>query len=324
MNETTETTFTTTDSCSACNGTLDANDGAYHCAGFCNKAFHEECLGLTPAIRKELFRNPQLLWVCPGCSDMMGDGAAKMKNVVMGELSPMLDQMRSVILAEFDRRFTHLIELSHPSVPDVDHRAVASQASMTADSVSFADVIKDRTNTRHHPQTTVAPTNPPLVVGTASKTLVKTVPAYQPKLWLFFSRLTRDTTDEQVADMVHHCLGVNDVLVRRLLARDRDVTSVPFLSFKVGVPLALRERALDPATWPHGVSFREFVDRPRLVNPATKLTSLAEELAQSAHVLANRRTPSPPSRASLLLDNATLSQLRKRPRDDIGSANEDD
>ncbi|XP_035794895.1 uncharacterized protein LOC118468183 [Anopheles albimanus] len=319
---------TATEFCSACQGTLDADDSSYHCAGSCNNVFHGKCLGLTPAIRKEVLRNPQLQWVCAGCSVTTGIGAARMKNVLLSELSPLLDQMRNNILAEFDRRFSHLLELSRSPVAKGDRETGASLASATTNT-TYADVTKEHMLPHQRQKPTAAPSNPPLVTGTAPKVLVKTVPTLQPKLWLFFSRLTTDTTDEQITDMVRQCLGDTEVIVRRLLARDRDVTSVPFLSFKVGVPCALRLKALDPATWPHGVCFREFVDRPRHVNPQQKLTSLAAELALSPHILANLSTPSPPhcTLASVRHDDnsfVTPSQLRKRPRADNGSASKDD
>uniref|UniRef100_A0A182FKR1 PHD-type domain-containing protein n=1 Tax=Anopheles albimanus TaxID=7167 RepID=A0A182FKR1_ANOAL len=179
---------------------MDADDGNFQCAGFCKKAFHGKCLGLSPTIRKELHRNPQLLWVCHGCSDLMGDVASKMKSVVLSELSPMLDQMRCNILTEVDRRITHLIELSHSPIAEVQRQTVVSQAGVSSDD-SYAAVTKDRLP-NHRLDASAGSLQPPLAVGTAPKTILKTVPTQQSRLWLFFSRLATDTTDEQVADMV--------------------------------------------------------------------------------------------------------------------------
>ncbi|XP_052863692.1 uncharacterized protein LOC128270333 [Anopheles cruzii] len=327
MTDTTD--ITTTNTCSACRGTLGADDVAYRCAGFCNDAFHGKCLGLPQTCRKELFRNPQLLWVCPSCSVMLEDGAMRMKSVVLRGLDPMFDRLKSDILAEFDRRFSRLVESSRSPVAVADRRTGALHAGATTDT-SYAAVTKERTLPDRRHETTVASLKPPLVVGTAPKQLIKTVPAPQPRMWLFISRLSTDTTDEQVSDMVCQCLGDTDVVIRRLLARDRDIASVSFLSFKVGLPPALREKALDPATWPAGVSFREFVSKPRPNTPASGLT-LPPVPDQMSFVdlssMAKSSTPPRYSDMALRFGNRSFGSPTnrcKRPRPDSASNTYDD
>lgn len=331
----------------------------YRCDGVCEKVFHYACLGVSNTLVREL-KNPetQIRWLCTDCN---------LHRSKVGDLGAALASFRDEMLLEVDRRVSEaaelkaslMVALEHRLVTALEHhrgividairdqlganppqgmpvaantgvcRSVHHPAALQMGAMSFADVTKDRVPPEHPQETNTISLNPPLAVGTAPKTLLKTVPVQQARCWIFFSRLATETTDEQVADMVNQCLGVTDVIVRRLLARDRDVSSVTYISFKVGLPLALKEKALDPSTWPHGVSFREFLDKPRVTRPLTRLSSLAAELAGSPHILATLSTPSP-SRNSLAstqrtdMSFGTPSQLRKRPRPGNGSASEDD
>lgn len=43
-----------------------------------------------------------------------------------------------------------------------------------------------------------------------------------------------------------------------LVKKGADLSSMNFISFKVGVPVELKDVALNPNTWPEGILFREF------------------------------------------------------------------
>lgn len=53
-------------------------------------------------------------------------------------------------------------------------------------------------------------------------------------------------------------LGTDDVEVVRLVAKNRDVNTLSFISFKIGLSANFKDRALSSSTWPRGVYFREF------------------------------------------------------------------
>lgn len=48
--------------------------------------------------------------------------------------------------------------------------------------------------------------------------------------------------------------------VRKLVKKDADLSSMRFISFKIGVDEKCREEALSADTWPDGFYFREFVN----------------------------------------------------------------
>lgn len=116
--------------------------------------------------------------------------------------------------------------------------------------------------------------------------------APSPKFWLYLSRISRDVTPEQVRALVSNRLDTDDVEVVRLVAKNRDLSTLSFVSFKVGLNNSVKGRAMSNSTWPKGILFREFQDnrstqnfwKPQLtpnrtdvVNPSTNVFAPAGE-----------------------------------------------
>lgn len=90
------------------------------------------------------------------------------------------------------------------------------------------------------------------------------VPMREQRAWIFVSRLSPDTTTEEMASYVEQQLGTSDIVVYKLLAKDRDMSSVSFISFKIGIPHSLRSQALSSSIWPTHVVFREYEKRTEM------------------------------------------------------------
>lgn len=88
------------------------------------------------------------------------------------------------------------------------------------------------------------------------------IPAEPPiKFWLYLSRLNPLITENDVQKIVSRCLNIVDsVDVVRLVPKGKDVSNMTFVSFKIGLDISLKDLALDPASWPSELHFREFVD----------------------------------------------------------------
>ena len=106
----------------------------------------------------------------------------------------------------------------------------------------------------------------PIANGTKSIDLSDlSVPSISPtappeKFWLYLSRLNPLITDQDVQNIVSRCLCVADSIdVVRLVPKGKDVTGMTFVSFKIGLDPSMKDLALDPASWPAGLQFREFV-----------------------------------------------------------------
>lgn len=92
---------------------------------------------------------------------------------------------------------------------------------------------------------------------------VVSVPTFseQKKFWLYMSRIRPDVTNESVLGMVKANLNLSENPdIVKLVPKGRDVSTLTFVSFKIGLDPGLKDRALDPSTWPEGIMFREFED----------------------------------------------------------------
>lgn len=80
------------------------------------------------------------------------------------------------------------------------------------------------------------------------------------RFWLFITKVKNCVTEQQILKLVTDSLGTEDVVIKKLVPAWKDTTSLPYISFKVGVNVRLKSLALLSSTWPAGLSFREFRD----------------------------------------------------------------
>lgn len=81
----------------------------------------------------------------------------------------------------------------------------------------------------------------------------------EQKFWLYLSRIQPDVATEAVSAMVKANLETEDnPIVVKLVPKGKDISTLSFVSFKIGIDKGLKAKALDPASWPEGIMFREF------------------------------------------------------------------
>lgn len=87
-------------------------------------------------------------------------------------------------------------------------------------------------------------------------------PSNNEKFWMFFSRVKNDVTEDEIRAMVAACLGTTDlIIVQKLVSNWIDLAQLPYISFKVGIDVKFRDRAMLPSTWPSGIYYREFREK---------------------------------------------------------------
>lgn len=74
------------------------------------------------------------------------------------------------------------------------------------------------------------------------------------------TKISPEATEDDIVDLAKSCLQVEDVVAKALVPRGRPLATLTFLSFKVGVKMDLKSKAMDPCTWPPEIQFREFID----------------------------------------------------------------
>lgn len=248
--------------CHSCAG--DANETHVKCGGFCKAIFHPKCTGLSADALEMVKDINQVFWFCPSCTSLMKD--MRFRNTVQAAQEAgheqasnyhgdILAQLKSEILtelkSEIQTNFTKLMN-SNLLTPKATNRVILEPRftkkrrlfSMTNDSVPV--------------------TKPNLLLGTGStlspSSEIKTVPKPQPKFWLYLSRIAPDVSADQIGELTKKRLETNDVQVARLVPKGRDISSLSFVSFKIGINAELKSRALLSSTWPKGILYREFCD----------------------------------------------------------------
>lgn len=86
--------------------------------------------------------------------------------------------------------------------------------------------------------------------------------------WIRVAGLRNDVTEHQIVVHVKEAIGCEDVRCTPLFKRNVDPSSLPWLSYKVGVPARHFAAVMSKDIWPDDVTTREFVqnfrrDRPR-------------------------------------------------------------
>lgn len=85
-----------------------------------------------------------------------------------------------------------------------------------------------------------------------------------PKFWLYLSGFQPLISPDDVQKIVTRCLDLSSPCdVVRLVPKGKDVSKMSFISFKIGLDPALKEKALLPLSWLDGLVFREFVDQSK-------------------------------------------------------------
>lgn len=237
------------------------------CNGFCKAAFHPKCSGISTVISDEMVKNKQLHWMCKSCSKLMDDMRFRSSVLsayeagqehVLTAHSEIVENMKSSILSELKNEirsnFTALIN-SNTLTPRSSTRPITAMKSIRS---------------RRLFQKVDQPVKNDLMCGTGSSLSPSfgniAAPVPKEKFWLYISRIARDVSVDQIRQLTMDRLGTDDVEVVRLVANGKNINTLTFISFKIGLNPDLKANALSTSTWPKGILFREFKDSRSTAN----------------------------------------------------------
>lgn len=82
----------------------------------------------------------------------------------------------------------------------------------------------------------------------------------KPEKAIWVSRIHRETTEEELAQYVKESIGIasDDINVRKLIKKDRDISTYSFVSFRITCSSANFSKLMDPMYWPSNSHIREF------------------------------------------------------------------
>lgn len=133
--------------------------------------------------------------------------------------------------------------------------------------------------------------NLPGMAGKLSTVIGKPLsPKAPPKKSIWISRLHRDTVESDIATYVNGILGAiptdNQISIRKLVKKDRELSSYSFVSFRITCTLDLFTALLDADKWPSSVEIREFEVVPRDIG-----VKLSDILVNNANFNTPSRVP---------------------------------
>lgn len=235
--------------CNKCSSAINGID-IVTCRGFCGLTFHMTCTAVTHALMSYFTTNKNnLFWMCDECAELFRNSHFRAMTMPSNESGPIgsltnaITELRNEIQQLASKPAAPSTPLSRNKWPILGHRTTYKRQRVEETEARAPDACQ------------VGCKQPAEnVIGVPT---CKDQP--EQKFWLYLSRIQPDVTNEAVSAMVKANLETNDnPIVAKLVPKGRDVAMLSFVSFKIGIDKGLKTKALDPATWPEGILFREF------------------------------------------------------------------
>lgn len=161
----------------------------------------------------------------------------------------------------------------------------------------------------------------PAVSGTSNNVIGKplTPTQHRPKMKrkipekaVWISRLHRDTSVEDISSYVTDKLGieaVDQLEIRKLVKKDRDISEYSFVSFRIACPAELFDTLMDVSNWPSYCQIREFKLELNPSHASAGIRIIGTSL--TANTPSNTQ---PPSNNNESKSNSSLSKNEDTPR----------
>lgn len=249
-----------TSSCQSC--ASEISDTQVVCHGFCNATFHPACCGIASSAFGEVMKNDQLFWMCKPCADLMND--VRMREAVRAGYESGQEKLLTAhneIVESLKQEI--LVELKNELKSNFS--SLINSSSLTPRTSKWTSGVMSTRRRRLFGKPSVSKSQKqPLMLGTAESLSPSlgnfAAAAPSQKFWLYLSRISREVTVEQVRALASRRLGTDDVDVVKLVGKGRDVSTLSFISFKIGLDTTVKSKALSSSTWPKGIYYREFID----------------------------------------------------------------
>ena len=99
------------------------------------------------------------------------------------------------------------------------------------------------------------------IIGTSASNILQSVVLRRPEKWVYVSRLSPTTTTEQIKEFFSTTFNSlkQDIYVTKIVPRDRDPSTMSYISFKIGCTSDIFKDVLCSEKWPVGIFVKEFV-----------------------------------------------------------------
>lgn len=230
--------------CPACKGIIHEEDNFYIiCKGDCAASFHGNCVGMRNIhlnILTMLSRN--VLWMCDGCIDAFKHAREDTKqNASQGSsIEAEVKELKGIVTGILDTIAAITANPQMKPTSSLLHSTPIS-TSMPSDSHTQCDSLLTDDDMKQGKQLTIDSDN----------------------FSLLLSNVDVSVSESDIQLMVSRAIGLEypeRIDVTKLVSRWKS-RKLDFISFKVVLNSHYKSRALDPATWPENIRFREFIHR---------------------------------------------------------------
>nr|XP_029721532.1 uncharacterized protein LOC115262785 [Aedes albopictus]XP_029723034.1 uncharacterized protein LOC115263792 [Aedes albopictus]XP_029731698.1 uncharacterized protein LOC115267982 [Aedes albopictus] len=233
------------------------------CDGFCYGQFCLSCSKIPSELQPSIKNHQHLVWMCEACRKLLKSSRFKksltsVRDANESIIEALKTDIRDSILTEVRNEVRNEIRTSFKemidTVPMTPFNPVPSLPSLSSRKKRPRDIENDDDHHRRPAK---------LICGTSVSTnatvpTVNTAELRQEQFWLYLSGIHPSVSDEDMKALVNEALGTPELSVVKLVPKDKDIRSLTFISFKIGMPTELKEKAMSATTWPIGIKFREF------------------------------------------------------------------
>lgn len=234
------------------------------CRGYCGCSFHAFCAHIDRPVQEMLTSHPRnLFWMCDGCADLFSnDHLRRLINLNTIDNEPNEISVRALM--------DDIIKLSDA----VSTLSAKVDAKLLTPTTNPAWKKVNRPTAMNTPKRKRVEESTPLPITRGTKpvsALVKTVQQSKAEnlFWIYLSAFHPSTSESDIEALTKECLSMDmDAKPRiiKLIPKDKDIASLSFVSFKVGISMTLKDIALSTDSWPENVSFREFTNFGKKTN----------------------------------------------------------
>jgi len=246
--------------CDRCAKTVKDNDDFVGCMGFCDHVVHLRCTKMNKSFLKIVSESSNLCWLCDECSKLMK--LARFRDTMssvgaaLTSISAKQDSIHEELKLEIAKNGKQIAELAK--------KISVGTPTRSRSSVFLARPTPKRPREDESIESLITK---PLIGGTrlTGEFSVATVPIPEDLFWVYLSRIHPSVEPAAIEKLCKTGLKCEEpVKVIPLVKKGSDLSTLNFISYKIGVDSKYRDAALNPETWPTGVLFREFVDsRPK-------------------------------------------------------------
>lgn len=288
------------------------------CGGFCKANFHYKCARLSEETYKDICGHVAVFWFCKGCCDLMKN--ARFKNAMVSsnaatlELKDAYQKVVEELKAEI--KTSLLAELKDEIQGGFNKLSPAVLSPIPPRVFQFnARNSPKRTRDDDVPEPVEQPTKIFRGTGPSANNAVRgSAGNSDDKFWLYLTKISPDVSESDVQSLAMECLQTNEIVVKSLIPRGRPLSMLSFVSFKVGVKKDLKSMAMNPATWPQGIEFREFIELEsnarHFWKPAPRLDPGSN--SSSENPIQQHQLPAPTSELGTIPPMVNASQVQQQ------------